>query len=177
MQGIMTNFILWDKRPCSPLKIQKQARNKLKSELHDCLLSASWLLGLFSYPENGGHSFLRNVGCLSTVYKALYPRRENSPLLPLWEPQILHCYYEICRSHWTRGWKHEMSSPAETQGSWVRVPLKAWISVFILCLCVGSGVATGWSHVIDSCQQSYIMKVKWSEAFHGCPVLQVEQQE
>jgi hypothetical protein len=27
-----------------------------------------------------------------------------------------------------------MSSPARTLGSWVRIPLKSWMFVFILCL-------------------------------------------
>jgi hypothetical protein len=49
-----------------------------------------------------------------------------------------------------RTW-HEMSSPAWTLGSWVRIPLETCLfvcvySVFALS-CVGSGLATGWSHV------------------------------
>jgi hypothetical protein len=45
----------------------------------------------------------------------------------------------------------EPSSLAWTLGSWVRIPLKAWIfvrvySVFMLS-CVGRGLATGWSLV------------------------------
>jgi hypothetical protein len=44
-----------------------------------------------------------------------------------------------------------MSSPAWTLGSWVRIPLEAWMfvcvySVFVLS-CVGSGLAMGWSLV------------------------------
>jgi hypothetical protein len=44
-----------------------------------------------------------------------------------------------------------MSSPVRTLGSWVRIPLEAWMfvwvySVFVLS-CVGSGLATGWSLV------------------------------
>jgi hypothetical protein len=44
-----------------------------------------------------------------------------------------------------------MSSPAWTLGSWVRIPLEAWMfvcvySVFVLS-CVGSGLATAWSLV------------------------------
>jgi hypothetical protein len=30
---------------------------------------------------------------------------------------------------------HELSSPARTLGSWVRIPLKACMAAFILCLC------------------------------------------
>jgi hypothetical protein len=43
--------------------------------------------------------------------------------------------------------KHEPSSPARTLGSWVRIPLKGWMSVCVysvcVVLCVGSGLATG----------------------------------
>jgi hypothetical protein len=51
-----------------------------------------------------------------------------------------------------RGLRHELSSFARTPGSWVRIPLKAWISVyaFILCLfvlCIGSDLTTGFSLV------------------------------
>jgi hypothetical protein len=38
-------------------------------------------------------------------------------------------------SQWSRGLRHELSSPARTLGTWVRIPLKTWMSVFILCLC------------------------------------------
>jgi hypothetical protein len=40
------------------------------------------------------------------------------------------------------------SSPAETLGSWARIPLEAWMSVRLFCvcvvLCVVSGLARGW---------------------------------
>jgi hypothetical protein len=55
------------------------------------------------------------------------------------------------RSQWPRGLRHEMSSPAWTLGSWVRIPLESWMFVcvcFVFVLsCVGSGLATGWSPV------------------------------
>jgi hypothetical protein len=43
--------------------------------------------------------------------------------------------------------RHELSSPARTLGSWVRIPHEAWrsvrvSSVFVLS-CVGRGLATG----------------------------------
>jgi hypothetical protein len=44
-------------------------------------------------------------------------------------------YTRHCRSQRKRGLSHEMSSPARTLGSWVTIPLKAWMSLFILCLC------------------------------------------
>jgi hypothetical protein len=33
------------------------------------------------------------------------------------------------RSQWPRDLRHEMSSLAWTLGSWIRIPLKAWVSV------------------------------------------------
>jgi hypothetical protein len=33
----------------------------------------------------------------------------------------------VRRSQWPRGVMHEMSSPARTLGSWVRIPLQAWM--------------------------------------------------
>jgi hypothetical protein len=43
----------------------------------------------------------------------------------------------LCRSQWPRGLKHELSSFARTLGSWIRTPIKAWMSLcaFILRLC------------------------------------------
>jgi hypothetical protein len=57
------------------------------------------------------------------------------------------------RSQWPRRLRHQVSSLARTLGSWVRIPLKAWVSVlcaFILCcvvLYVGRGLATGWAPI------------------------------
>jgi hypothetical protein len=51
------------------------------------------------------------------------------------------------RSQWPRGLRHELSSLARTLGSGVRIPLKAWMSVFVysvyVVLCVGTGLAAG----------------------------------
>jgi hypothetical protein len=46
-------------------------------------------------------------------------------------------YIYDCRSQRPRGVRHELSSPSQSLGSWVRIPLEAWMSVlcaFILCL-------------------------------------------
>jgi hypothetical protein len=45
------------------------------------------------------------------------------------------------RSQWRRGLRHELSSPAPTLRSWVRIPLEAWMFVCVLCafiLCLRS---------------------------------------
>jgi hypothetical protein len=67
----------------------------------------------------------------------------------------VRCIYQIqccVRSQWPRRLRHEPSSPARILGWSVRIPLEAWMSpcAFIhvcIVLCVGSGLATGWSPV------------------------------
>jgi hypothetical protein len=49
----------------------READSKQTSKLVYCL-------GLFFGPEDRGDMFLRKVGCLSTDYTVLYPRRQNS---------------------------------------------------------------------------------------------------
>jgi hypothetical protein len=39
------------------------------------------------------------------------------------------------RSQWRRRLRHEPSSPAQTLGSWVRIPLEAWMSVSVYSVC------------------------------------------
>jgi hypothetical protein len=58
--------------------------------------------------------------------------------------------YVYCRSQRLRDVRHELSSPARTLVSWVRIPLKAWMSAYVysvFVLCVGSGLTTGLSPV------------------------------
>jgi hypothetical protein len=57
----------------------------------------------------------------------------------------------FCRSQWPCGLRHDVSLPAQTLGSWVRIQLKAWMSVRVyyvfVVLCVGRDLSTGWSPV------------------------------
>jgi hypothetical protein len=51
------------------------------------------------------------------------------------------------RSQWPRYLRHEMFTPSQTVGSWVRIPVDAWMSfrvssMFVLS-CICSGLATG----------------------------------
>jgi hypothetical protein len=45
-----------------------------------------------------------------------------------------------CRSQWLRGVRHELFSLARMLGWWVRIPLKAWMSVYVYSLFVLSCV-------------------------------------
>jgi hypothetical protein len=56
--------------------------------------------------------------------------------------------FNICnnserRSQWLRGLRHELSSIAQMLGSWVRIPLKAKMSVCVHCVCVGVVLRVG----------------------------------
>jgi hypothetical protein len=53
-------------------------------------------------------------------------------------------YYTCSRSQWPGGLWHEMFSLARTLGSWVRIPLKAWMSVCVYSMfLLGCGLAMG----------------------------------
>jgi hypothetical protein len=51
---------------------------------------------------------------------------------------------KLFRSQGPRGLRHEMSSPAQTLGSWVRIPLETWMSVRLFCVdsCLATGLIT-----------------------------------
>jgi hypothetical protein len=40
------------------------------------------------------------------------------------------------RSQWSHGLRHVLSSTARTLGSWVRIPLEAWMCVRVFLCCV-----------------------------------------
>jgi hypothetical protein len=58
-------------------------------------------------------------------------------------PIIINIYSVVSkrsRSQWPRGLRHELSAPAQTLGSWVPIPLEAWISVCVYSVSVLSCV-------------------------------------
>lgn len=66
------------------------------------LLPVAFLFWSLFNPEDEGEMILPHIGWLSPEYKDLYPTRQNSPKLSLWEPQILNTLfvqYNIKDSH------------------------------------------------------------------------------
>jgi hypothetical protein len=83
---VMESSASWCITPCSPLKDNRRFGGNISPPVFvynpKCLFATyfhdGFLLGLFIDPEDGGDMSLRNVGCLSTDYAALYPRRYYS---------------------------------------------------------------------------------------------------
>jgi hypothetical protein len=70
----------------------------------------------------------RNNRLFSFHSKTFLCMRRQVNKIMLWT-YIFHRYIFQRRSQWPRGLRHEPSTPARTLGSWVRIPLKAWMSV------------------------------------------------
>jgi hypothetical protein len=103
-----------------------------------------------SYPTGTRSSFpgVKRQGVKLVTHLHLVLRSWKLELY-LHSPIFLHGIVLNCRSRWPRGLRHELSSLTRKLGSWVRVQLKAWMSVcmrlFCVCvvLCVVSGLETG----------------------------------
>jgi hypothetical protein len=73
----------------------RHSRNQRESSWHAELCCCSFLFGLFFDPEDGGDMFFRNVGWISTDYKALYPTRMKYTFII---PIRLHKMNKVCLS-------------------------------------------------------------------------------
>jgi hypothetical protein len=110
--------------------------------------------------RNDGEIFLRNLGWLSQ-YWILSQKREswkainfimNLVLILLFPLRAsFHCWKTLPnilssdlyrsglvhrRSQWPRGLRHEPSPPARTLGSWIQIPLEAWMFVCVYSMFV-----------------------------------------
>jgi hypothetical protein len=88
----MEGTVFWYMTPCISMKVNR--RFGAIYRLHFLCLPPAFTLvscsAFFFDAEDGGDMFLRNVGCLSTDYTALYRRRYYYSQSSLWEHQILH---------------------------------------------------------------------------------------
>jgi hypothetical protein len=66
--------------------------------------------------------------------------KENTCCVLLWYLYKIEEFWEArirqCQSQWPRNLKHELSSPARTLGSCVRIPLEEWMSVYVFSVFV-----------------------------------------
>jgi hypothetical protein len=124
--------------------LQGQKIHKERIQQKNWKLSLRQASLIHSDPEDECDIFLRNVE-LSPNFLTLH----NYHLENLESIKIrTDIYIYRCRSQPPRSLRHEPSSPARTLGSWVRIPLKAWMSVYVYSVfilsCVGSGLVAGW---------------------------------
>jgi hypothetical protein len=105
-------------------------------------------------------------------------------LLKLWQLHIVWWNEPQIASKWPRGVRHEMSSPAQKLVSFLRIPLKTWVSVCVnfvfVSSCVGSGLASDLSPVQGILPTGYkIHSVtiisKWEKAGQPNPQRQQER--
>jgi hypothetical protein len=109
----------------------------------------------------------------------LYIQHFNEIRAQYKEIEIQDTQHQYGRPQWSRSLRHEMSSTAQTLRSWVLIPLRAWTFAFILCLCCPVYVAV-LRRADPSSKESYRLSIKLRNlsetAFHGCYVLQMDNQ-
>jgi hypothetical protein len=127
----------WDlvRRPASGI-----LKNTVFRKL-DLFSSSDWGVGgrhAFCWPHVVRRTLVLTVAGWIRMYSVI-------SFVALYEGYLLFGVYSPkCQSQWPRGLRHELSSPAGTLGSWVRISLEAWISrLCAFVLCVGIGLATG----------------------------------
>jgi hypothetical protein len=87
----MKSSLLMDILACNLSKVSWRFGEIYRLHLQTLFPAGFTLVSCLNFfkPDDGGDIFLRNVGWLSVVYMALYPRRQNSSKPLLLEPQIL----------------------------------------------------------------------------------------
>jgi hypothetical protein len=97
----------------------------------------------------------------------------NQTMLQFWKQHINILYITRCQSQWPLSLRHEMSSPTQTLGSSVWIPLKAWMSLHLFCVCM-------WVVALhqadrpskESYQLSKIKKLEWKQSVSQMPYAQ-----
>jgi hypothetical protein len=92
------------------------------------------LLIAMQYFENPQFGLVRVLVQYSLSFSISLVPRLYLCLPTLEELGDLHSRVDRRRSQWPRSVRHELSSLARMLGSWVRIPLKACLYAFILCL-------------------------------------------
>jgi hypothetical protein len=99
---------------------RKEVAKKIKTQINKKL---NTLLKFSDRDLNRAPSFrgevVRDLWCTERHWGRSPPSTSVFPS----NPQPTKC--SLCRSQWPRGLRHELSSPARTAGSWVRIPIKA----------------------------------------------------
>jgi hypothetical protein len=107
----------------------------LRTPLHSSLITPS----CYVIPKWIHNFYQRNArGSISLpLFQLSFMIKLNIPV-NYWWTLFKHNHRQVHRpSQWPRGLRHELSTPAKTLGSWVRIPLEAWLfvciySVFVL---------------------------------------------
>jgi hypothetical protein len=116
---------------------------------------AGFLLSLYFDPEDGGDMFLRNVGCLSTDYTALYPRRWCSSYNEVHASAWLIIRTRTRSSEILSGQKRTLANETETEPNFPSYALLWCASCvrfccfqqFLLVLLQHNGVSSGYSMI------------------------------
>jgi hypothetical protein len=75
----MNNADFWDVAPCSSCESNRRFGGTCRLHLQGRKIR--WFIASgFFYPEDGGDTFLRNIGLIHRSYTAPHPRRQHSTL-------------------------------------------------------------------------------------------------
>jgi hypothetical protein len=81
--------------------------------------------------------FASNQTSMYARQARLVSETDNMRLVPPMGECLKYKFHNCeSRSQSLRGLRHEMSSPARTLGSWVRIPFKAWMCLCLFCVSI-----------------------------------------